>query len=820
MSKKSRQYASVIAVVSLLGLGGTALLLHDRNSQGTISNDLYWKKIAQVENAGGVQDQPSIDDLVKLADRINTDTSVLPENATRIKRIQRQLQQNSSPRPQTLNDQNQSNVQDILSPAVAAAAVPTQPAARQVEQPVVRSPQPGDSDYTGWDEAKRKYYMDGVPITGEATIDDKKYFFDDDGIVYTGWRTIYYTDKDGQQASGDVYYKDGLQCFGRTKVGDNYYHLDEQTGIKDTSLWVEDRFYDSDGKEATGRAYIDGNIYYFYEDGKLAVGFHDETWNGHTIRCYSNDDIEKDGYGVKQYGIQKIKGKTYKFDDITGGLYDGTWNGKQYLDKDGKPVSGKQVIAGRDLLFDENGYVVNGWYKDKDGSLFYCDEDGTQYFGLWEIDEKTYYFDPKTGASIGAGWHDAKDIGSDEGGKVYFIPQSGDKGPYMAEGRVDIEGKPYYFDPETGILQKNLRDPYYTDEEGVIQFGEQTVDGKTVYYDPQTGERVSGWHTEDGKTYYYDENGKVKGKLTLDGVEYSFDPETGEMVSRGLVGDYFINDDGSLFTGTKDVDGKTYYFDPLSEPKGKMAKGLITIPARYNNGKSKTMYFDPDGNMITGAVQIDGETYYFDKEEGRVSNKIVEDGGKKYFFQENGVLFKDGTRLTRDKKKKVTSDENGVVTKIEAMGIDNPLLPAGGGIEWHPHTDYPTHPGNPFSRPWCTWWAYNRFYEIYGYSPGIHGNGCTNASELLAAHPDKFMRSSEPVAGGMFSVPPGVLGGTASSAGHVGIIEKVEDGYVYTSEGGFSMSGSEADMGVAYCQYTIESFNAKYPGAIFAVPIE
>ena len=121
MSKKSRQYASVIAVVSLLGLGGTALLLHDRNSPGTISNDLYWKKIAQVENAGGLQDQPSIDDLVKLADRINTDTSVLPENATRIKRIQRQLQQNSSPRPQTLNDQNQSNVQDILSPAVAAA---------------------------------------------------------------------------------------------------------------------------------------------------------------------------------------------------------------------------------------------------------------------------------------------------------------------------------------------------------------------------------------------------------------------------------------------------------------------------------------------------------------------------------------------------------------------------------------------------------------------------------------------------------------------------------------------------------------------------
>ena len=77
--------------------------------------------------------------------------------------------------------------------------------------------------------------------------------------------------------------------------------------------------------------------------------------------------------------------------------------------------------------------------------------------------------------------------------------------------------------------------------------------------------------------------------------------------------------------------------------------------------------------------------------------------------------------------------------------------------------------------------------------------------------------STEPVAGAVFSVPAGVLGGAAASAGHVGFVEKVEGDYIYTSEGGFSMTVG-GTMGVAYCKYTKAQFFAKYPGATFAVP--
>ena len=40
----------------------------------------------------------------------------------------------------------------------------------------------------------------------------------------------------------------------------------------------------------------------------------------------------------------------------------------------------------------------------------------------------------------------------------------------------------------------------------------------------------------------------------------------------------------------------------------------------------------------------------------------------------------------------------------------------------------------------CTWFAWGRFYEIYGYDPGFRGNGYSCANELLRAHSDKFYK--------------------------------------------------------------------------------
>ena len=54
-----------------------------------------------------------------------------------------------------------------------------------------------------------------------------------------------------------------------------------------------------------------------------------------------------------------------------------------------------------------------------------------------------------------------------------------------------------------------------------------------------------------------------------------------------------------------------------------------------------------------------------------------------------------------------------------------------------------------------------RFYELYGYDPGFSSDGSSCVKELVAAHPDKFERSSSPKAGAVFF---------AIGHNHVGIV--------------------------------------------------
>jgi surface antigen len=72
----------------------------------------------------------------------------------------------------------------------------------------------------------------------------------------------------------------------------------------------------------------------------------------------------------------------------------------------------------------------------------------------------------------------------------------------------------------------------------------------------------------------------------------------------------------------------------------------------------------------------------------------------------------------------------------------------------------------------CTWFAWHRFYEIYGYSPGFTGSGYQCASQLAAAHPDKFELSSTPKAGAVFSL-----------YNHTGIVVSVSEDSITIQDG-------------------------------------
>lgn len=116
----------------------------------------------------------------------------------------------------------------------------------------------------------------------------------------------------------------------------------------------------------------------------------------------------------------------------------------------------------------------------------------------------------------------------------------------------------------------------------------------------------------------------------------------------------------------------------------------------------------------------------------------------------------------------------------------------------------------------CTWFAWGRFYEIYGYDPGFSGPGYKCVSELLAAHGDKFKFSKDPMAGAVGSSD------NKNGHNHVFIVVAVNGDQVTVHEG--NIDGITNDYATAITDwrtftYSISQLHAYYGDVTFAVPI-
>ena len=121
--------------------------------------------------------------------------------------------------------------------------------------------------------------------------------------------------------------------------------------------------------------------------------------------------------------------------------------------------------------------------------------------------------------------------------------------------------------------------------------------------------------------------------------------------------------------------------------------------------------------------------------------------------------------------------------------------------------------GNPFMVGQCTWFAWARFYQVYGFDSGARGNGKTNAFEIVAAHGDKFELSSTPAAGATFSMERNTL---MPQYGHVGFVEAFDGEYVWISEGNVMFNGRGGNIWVHKVRWS--DFRAAYPDIVFAIP--
>ena len=225
-----------------------------------------------------------------------------------------------------------------------------------------------------------------------AEIDGIWYEFNDQGYAQakkgefytTDGSTWFYRDAAGKNVTGaltldghDYYFRaNGAQVKGEfvTENGKiSYYTVDNGYKVKDKFFEVNGKWYhaDKDGNLATGRQTIDHLNYYFNADGsQVKSDFFTldggKTWyyakdNGEIVTgAYSvggkNYYFKEDGSQVKGDFVKNADGSLSYYDKDSGERLNNrfltTGNNVWYYFKDGKAVTGRQNIDGKEYYFD------------------------------------------------------------------------------------------------------------------------------------------------------------------------------------------------------------------------------------------------------------------------------------------------------------------------------------------------------------------------------------------------------------------------------------------------------------------------------------
>lgn len=295
---------------------------------------------------------------------------------------------------------------------------------------------PETGKVTGFCDIADKHYAfseDGVLLTGEFYDGDVRYFADpetgelhsaayvyggdtiltdENGAVAVGWYELedarrFYIDPDTGEAvygltciDSDVYFitpEEGV-IRGTTEIGDLPCHFDEETGAR-TSGWFEYQdasyYFDPETQSVLFAVFaeIDGNTYYFHENGTMATGLTEIDGSLY----YFNPE------GILETGAVTIDGVGYYFGGdgkaVTGWLTIGST--VRYFGASGAMVTGWATIDDVQYLFAADGSLCKG-LTESDGSLYCFDENGRMQTGWLQIDGEDRYFRPNGQMAVSA----------------------------------------------------------------------------------------------------------------------------------------------------------------------------------------------------------------------------------------------------------------------------------------------------------------------------------------------------------------------------------------------------------------------------------
>ena len=288
-------------------------------------------------------------------------------------------------------------------------------------------------------------------------------------------------------------------------------------------------------------------------------------------------------------------------------------------------------------------------------------------------------------------------------------------------------------------------------------------------------------------------------------IVMSVNPTDSSKYSGGATNEAIKNFNSKMKSG---LDGSIKYMDTYSQIKDSMKtsdglhydkatyKSLYNIIRSGNSAGGSDSTGDGTGSQVSISKDSKhyNKTYYFEQLIRGLAtryNYVGNDNGKEFKLheavgedelQQIDDLYSSDILMEDFKIGSVSfgsgAESNGYDGDIkDAIKEDNMFINSAGAIKQF------STPGNPFSPGQCTWYAWSRFYQVYGYDSGARGNGKTNAAEIVAKHGDKFVESSTPAPGGVISFD-------GAGPGHVAFIEAVEGDTIWLFDGNYGGNGT------------------------------
>lgn len=405
------------------------------------------------------------------------------------------------------------------------------------------------------------YYFNanGEALKGKKVIDGKKYFFDQDSRMMTGW--ISWSDREAGRFTGNLEDKDGdvYYCLESGEAASGWLELDAPS---DENEAVHTAWYNFDGGKVRTNAKegLDGHDYIFKKNGEMVTGWaydDDGVWQA-VNEDTDNSDLDRFKMDVTKFYYAGEDGALIKnqwvevrcYDGLTGdGDEDKSW---YYFDKKGR-MAGRQATATPSdamAVAETAGGEVRlkvhkgnkGKYEVKTGEDIYNED--APVVAVRKVDGKYYMFNTKGKLADGL-IYVPKSLGRFNQGYYNYDDKSALKtgAVVLEDGGTDYY---YYFATEkdkgfslgqgvTGIFKGRL---YF---EGLAVTAEEGTGWQAAFIEPREGRKISG-------LFLVDETGKVKtGGTVMDenGIQFKVAKKQGQDPGKkGYIITFRDKDDG------------------------------------------------------------------------------------------------------------------------------------------------------------------------------------------------------------------------------------------------------------------------------------